>query len=188
MSPELKELFNNLTRLQKGICLNLLDGAPYAKAYFDAGGISSSDDNAKSIVSRMVSTDVNVKAFLDAADKQAVSNAVMTKREALERLSVLAGTDISDIVDPRTGEIKDGVDEAKFAALCEINVTDSGVKYKTHSATTAIRDLAAILGWNAPTKVAETDSEGNDKEGMSERELARRVAFMLAQGVKESDA
>ena len=205
MNPEHKPLFDKLTRLQKGICIGLLEGKTQASAYFDAGGLAKNDENANSIVSRMISTDVNVMAFMSAAEGEAVSNAVMTRMEALERLSMIASTSASDLVEFSTIEIidsegfkqkqtiwslKDGVEQTPeaMAAIAELNASRDGFKFKLHSSTAAIEKLAAMLGWNAPTKVAKTDSKGNDKDDMSERELARRVAFMLAQGVKDSDA
>lgn len=203
MSPELKALFDELTRLQKGTCLGLIEGKGQAKAYFDAGGIAKSEANAASIVSRMLAKDDKVIAFMKAADNEAVTSAVMTRREALERLSVIASTSASDLVEFSTIKIvdsegveqrqsiwhlKDGVEQTPeaMAVLAELNTGKDGFKFKVHSPTAAMKELAAMLGWNAPTKIAETDSEGNDREGMSNRELARRVAYALAQGVEES--
>lgn len=195
MKPEHKELFDKLTRLQKGVCLGVLSGKPYAQAYRDAGGIAKSDENANSIVSRMMSTDVNVRAFMDAVEEEAISSAVMTKQEALERLSLIASSTVKDIanwseidvVDAQGNASKqavwnlkgsDEISDEAAAIISEISAGRDGFKFKTHSPLQAIKELSAMLGWNAPTKVAQTDSEGNDIE-QSPREMAREILFAL---------
>lgn len=187
MKPEHKVLFNKLTRLQKGVCLGVLEGKKHAPAYFDAGGVAKSEESAKTIVGRMLKHDADVVAFMDAVEEEAISSTVMTKREALERLSRIASTPISEIVDSRTGKIRQGVTDEELSALCEISVSKAGeIKYKAHSAIAAINDLAKMLGWNAPTKIAETDTDGNDKD-IADREVARRIAFALSKAVQDTD-
>lgn len=206
MKPEHKVLYDKLTRLQKGVCLGVLEGNAYAKAYFDAGGIAKDNDIANQIVSRMMSSDVNVKNFMSAMEDEAVTSAVMTRRQALERLSIIAGTSASDLVDFSTIEfevadggrkkqsiwsLKDGVEQTPeaMAAIAELSAGKGGFKFKMHSSTAAIKELANMLGWDSAKKVEITGKDGGAIEttDMTEREIARRIAFALAKGVQDSE-
>ena len=174
MKKEHKELFNKLTRLEKGVCLNLLKGNKYEKAYFDAGGLAKSPEAARAITSRMLTND-NVKAFMEAVDGDAVDDAIMTKIEAMKRLSVLAKGNVSDLVNFSTVELEDGsqqsvwalknqddMDEEQLSLISELSAGKDGFKFKVHSSTQAVAQLSKMAGWDAPAKVATTDSEGND--------------------------
>lgn len=104
----------------------------------------------------------------------AVSAAVMTRQEALERLSVFARTDLADLVEFGSYElgqddsgqpivqaswhIRDSVlqDPKKLAAISELSATKDGIKIKTHSPLQAIQQLAKLQGWD----VHELDLEG----------------------------
>jgi phage terminase small subunit len=206
MNQEHKELYDKLTRLQKGVCLGILEGKVYTKAYYDAGGLAKSDEYANQIVSRMLSTDVNVIAFMDAMENEAITSAVMTKREALERLSAIAYTSVSDLVEFSTKEfdgaegevikqtvweLKDGYAQnpERMAAISELSTGKDGFKFKLHSSTAAIKELAGMLGWNSPIKQEITGKDGGAIEvaDMSDRDKARRIAFLLAKGVRENE-
>ena len=104
----------------------------------------------------------------------AVSAAVMTRQEALERLSTFARTDLADLVEFGSYElgqddsgqpivqaswhIRDSVlqDPKKLAAISELSATKDGIKIKTHSPLQAIQQLAKLQGWD----VHELDLEG----------------------------
>ncbi len=206
MKPEHKALYDNLTRLQKGVCLGVLEGNAYAKAYFDAGGIAKDNDIANQIVSRMMSSDVNVRAFMSAMESEAITSAVMTRRQALERLSFIAGTSVSDIVEFSTIELggddgkthsqsiwalKDGVMQTPeaLASIAELSAGKDGFKFKMHSSTAAIKELSSMLGWDSAKRVEITGKNGGALEvsDMSEREIARRIAFALAKGVQDDE-
>lgn len=204
MDEDLKPLFDRLTRLQKGVCLGVLEGKVQTEAYYNAGGIAKSDESARVIVSRML-TDVNVKAFLDAAEEKAVDNSIMTKAEALRSLTNVANGNMADLVNFSTvtletdkgpvkqtvWSLKDGVelDRDKMALFSELSTSRDGFKFKLRSQDQAQKQLADMLGWNAPTKVANTDTEGNDVES-SLIEKARTIlcALDLVSRTKESNS
>lgn len=203
MDDDLKPLFNKLTRLQKGICLGLLNGKTYAEAYRDAGGIASTNENANSIVSRMLSTEVNVIAFMGAAEGKAVTSAVATKEQVLTRLSQLALGNIADLVEFGTAQVPDAdgnlvtqtywhlkdqseLSEEQLAMISELSAGKDGFKFKTHSQTQAAKQLADMLGWNAPHKVANTDTEGNEQPGLME--MARTIVFALESAMGNQDS
>lgn len=180
MSPEQKALFDELTQLQQRTAINVLAGMTQRAAYYDAGGTAENDQAADAIASRML-RDAKVTAFMDAMKAEAVNAAVMTRTEALERLSNFARIDLKDLVefgsyevgtDPETGKpivqatwsIKDSVlqDEKKLAAISELTAGKEGIKIKTHSPLAAIQQLAKMQGWEAATKTEVTGKDGGD--------------------------
>jgi phage terminase small subunit len=98
----------------------------------------------------------------------------MTRKEALERLSAFARTDLSDLVEfgayelgqdddgkpivQAAWKIRDSVlqDPKKLAAISELSAGRDGIKIKTHSPLQAIQQLAKLQGWD----VHELDLEG----------------------------
>lgn len=111
----------------------------------------------------------------------AVSAAVMTRQEALERLSVFARTDLADLVEFGSYElgqddsgqpivqaswhIRDSVlqDPKKLAAISELSATKDGIKIKTHSPLQAIQQLAKLQGWDVHELDAEAKRLTNEK-------------------------
>ena len=177
MNAEQKILFDNLTNLQQRVATNVLAGMSQRQAYYAAGGTASSDDSADATCSVMLS-DTKVVAFMDSMKAEAVSNAVMSRQEALEKLSNLARTDLKDLVEFGSYElgsdgegnpivqaawrIKDSVlqDPQKMAAISELTAGKDGIKIKTHSPITAIQQLAKMQGWESAGKLEVTGKDG----------------------------
>lgn len=174
MTPEQKALFDQLTELQQRTSINVLAGMTQRAGYYAAGGTSKSDDVADATASELLSNP-KVRAFMDAMKEAAVSEAVMGRQEALEKLSLLARTDLKDLVefgdyelgtDSETGDpiiqaswkIKPSAmqDPKQMAAIAELSATKDGVKIKTHSPLAAIKQLADMQGWNAAQKIDST--------------------------------
>lgn len=125
-------------------------------------------------------SNVKVKAFMDAMKLQAVSDAIMTREEALKTLSLIGRTHLKDIVKFRTVNIgKDmetgadlnqtaweinadlqETDSDKLIIISELEVGKNGPKIKTHSPVAAIKQLAEMQGWNAATKHEITGKNG----------------------------
>lgn len=177
MNAEQKILFDNLTNLQQRVATNVLAGMSQRQAYFEGGGTAEDDKVADAIASRML-TDAKVAAFMDSMKESAVSNAVMSRQEALEKLSNLARTDLKDLVEFGSYElgsdgdgnpivqaawrIKDSVlqDPQKMAAISELTAGKDGIKIKTHSPITAIQQLAKMQGWESAGKLEVTGKDG----------------------------
>ena len=122
----------------------------------------------------------------------AVSAAVMTRQEALERLSVFARTDLADLVEFGSYElgrddsgqpivqaswhIRDSAlqDPKKLAAISELSATKDGIKIKTHSPLQAIQQLAKLQGWD----VHELDAEA---KRLSVEKLRRELGEGMTQ-------
>jgi len=168
LNDEQKALFAALTPLQKKFVTHLLKGKNQTDSYKKAGG-KAKGDALRAAASRMYAN-VNVSAFLRSVQHEAVSDAVMTYQEALERLTVMGRTSIADLATFGThvvGEDDDGrpiiqsvwsfkgSDELKpehLAAISELTAGKDGLKMKLHDPKAAIKQLAELQGWEAPKK------------------------------------
>lgn len=171
MTPEQKALFDRMTQLQQRVAINVLAGMSQRQAYYAAGGSATSDESADATVSALLSNP-KVSEFMDSMKMQAVSDAVMSRQEALEKLSILGRTDLKDIVRFETKEIGRNLetgeplfqtgwfipesiqeeDPAKLSIISELEVGRFGPKIKTHSPMAAIAQLAKMLGWESAQK------------------------------------
>lgn len=170
LTPEQQVMYDSLTNLQRLTVIGVVSGKSQRQAYYDAGGKAESDEAADSVTSRMLS-DGKVKTFYDSLMLSKLNDAVMSREEALERLSLLARNGISELVDFGTYEIgesedgqpivqatwkfKDSVlcDPKKLSVISELAATKDGIKIKTHSQIQAIQQLAKMQGWESAQKV-----------------------------------
>ncbi len=179
MTPEQKALFDQLTELQQRVATGVLAGMTQRAAYYAGGGKAKNDPGADMSASQIISNP-KVKSFMDAMKLQAVSDAIMTREEALKTLSLIGRTHLKDIVKFRTVNIgKDmetgadlnqtaweinadlqETDSEKLIIISELEVGKFGPKIKTHSPVAAIKQLAEMQGWNAATKHEITGKNG----------------------------
>lgn len=186
-----------LTPKQEAFCLAYLETGNASEAYRRA---YSAENMKPETVNR------NAKALLDhnkiatrLAELRArcESAAVMGRQEALERLSMVARTSLSDLVEFGTyelGEDDDGrpivqaswrfrdsalLDPRQMAAIAELSASRDGIKIKTHSPLQAIQQLAKMQGWDRPdldldmeakrlaNEKARKELDGNGGDGMA---------------------
>lgn len=204
MTPDQKYLFDQLTQLQQRVATNVLAGMSQRQAYIMAGGSAEGDNSIDSYASQILSS-IKVKAFMDAMKEEAVSEAIMTRKEAMEKLSNLARTDLKDLVefgsyelgtDAESGnpiiqaawKIKDSAlqDPKQMAAIAELATGRDGLKIKTHSQIEAIRQLAKMQGWEAAQKFEHTGSGGGPLRVA--REMTDEELELLARGAQTKPA
>ncbi|WP_430248408.1 terminase small subunit [Providencia sp. PAZ2] len=169
LTDEQKVLFDALTKLQQKFVLGILNGLNQTDAYKQAGYKAKSDDSARASASEIL-TNLNVKSFLDAVNETAVSSAIMTREEALERLTLIGRASISEMVE--FGEYELGADDDgnpviqstwKFkdsalqspqllSAISELTAGKKGIAIKLHDPRAAIKQIGEYLGWEAPKK------------------------------------
>ncbi|MEY0600061.1 terminase small subunit [Providencia alcalifaciens] len=169
LTDEQKVLFDALTKLQQKFVLGILNGLNQTDAYKQAGYKAKSDDSARASASEIL-TNLNVKSFLDAVNETAVSSAIMTREEALERLTLIGRASISEMVE--FGEYELGADDDgnpviqstwKFkdsalqspqllSAISELTASKKGIAIKLHDPRAAIKQIGEYLGWEAPKK------------------------------------
>lgn len=171
MTPEQQLLFDQLTELQQRTATGVLAGMTQRAAYYAAGGSAKSDESADSTAAIMLSN-AKVKAFMDSMKAQAISDAIMSREEAMKILTDLARGNLTDLVkfktvnigkDMETGEdinqtawtIDEGLqqsDPGKLIIISELEVGKNGPKIKQHSKTAAIQQLAKMQGWESASK------------------------------------
>lgn len=136
--------------------------------------------------------DPRIAPAIKEKSKEATSSAVMTRQEALEKLSLSARVSITDVADfklTQVGEddnnepvyqtvwvIKNSEDIAPEVAACikSITITKTGPKLELHDQNAAIKQLSDMEGWNAPKK---TDTNLSiDLSGKTDEELAAIIA------------
>lgn len=200
MTPEQKSLFDKLTQLQQRVATNVLAGMSQRQAYYAGGGSATNDDSADSAAATLLSN-VKVRAFMDSMKVQAVSDAIMTREEAMKILTAMSRGNLTDLVkfrtvvtgkDLETGEdlhqtawvLDEDLQETdpdKLIIISELEVSKNGPKIKTHSKTAAIAQLAKMQGWESASKHEISGPNGgaiNVREvgDMTDAELAALIA------------
>lgn len=194
LTDEQKVLFDALTKLQQKFALGIIKGLNQTDAYKQAGGKAKSDDVARSAASTML-TNVNVKSFLESMNEVAVSDAIMTRQEALERLSAIGRASVSEMVEfseHNMGADDDGnpviqavwrfKDSAlqnpqALAAISELTAGKDGIKLKLHDPKAAIKQIVDMQGWEAPKKTELTGKDGGPIQysDITDEELEERL-------------
>lgn len=169
LTAEQKQLFDALTPLQKKVVRHVLKGKNQTEAYKAAGGKAKTEVAARNSASQIF-TNLGVQAFLAAVQHEAISDAIMTYEEAMERLTAMGRTSIADLATFGThviGEDEDGnpieqtvwafknsteLKPEQMAAISELTAGKDGLKIKLHDPKAAIKQLAEMRGWEAPKK------------------------------------
>lgn len=177
LTAEQQCLFDALTPLQKKFSLSIVKGKNQTDAYKAAKG-KAKGDAMRAAASRMYAN-VNVQAFLKSVQVSAVNEAIMTREEALKRLTSMGRARITDLVDfgeHVVGEDDDGhpVIQATWSfknsvkqtpelldAIAELTAGKDGIKLKLHDARGAIKQMAEMEGWQAATEVKHTNPDGS---------------------------
>jgi phage terminase small subunit len=167
LNEKQRSLFDSMTKLQQKFSLGIVKGLSQIDAYRQAGGKAKTNDTARACASEIL-TKPNVKAFIDEIGSAAITDAVMTRQEALERLSVMARASIHEMVE--FGESDCGLDEdgkpiiqaswrfkpstlqspESLAAISELTAGPRGISLKLHDPKAAIKQLAEMQGWEPP--------------------------------------
>lgn len=172
LTDEQLSMFQGLTKLKRGVALNTLAGMSPSDAHRDAGGTCKDESRRTSLASEILLNPV-VSRFIASFNVQRIAPAVMSRAEMLERLSIMARTNINDIVDIRhtgdelmnleTGEMVKGqtswslkdcndMTNGGIAAISELTAGKEGYKFKLHDQRAAMKQLAELMGYDAPVK------------------------------------
>jgi len=194
MNKEQKSLFDALTTLQQEIALNSLSGMNDIDSYKNSNGKAKTVTAMEAAVSKLLSN-VKVVAFIDAMKAIAVNDAVMSRKEMLERLSNMARVSMVDLVEFDTqtvdgGEdgpivqsqwkIKDSAMQSKeaMATISEVSTGKEGLKIKQHSPLQAMKMISDMEGYSAPIKTEQSGVVATVE--LSKEEYAKARAKMLA--------
>ncbi|HCO6569861.1 TPA: terminase small subunit [Escherichia coli] len=176
LTAEQQLLFDALTPLQQKFSLAIIKGKNQTDAYKAAKG-KAKGDTIRAAASRMYAN-VNVQAFLLSVQGEVVDDAIMSREEALKRLTALGRTSLFDLAEFRnyvacegedgepvmqaTWSFKDSalVTPEAMAAIAELTAGPQGLKIKLHDPKSAIKQLADLQGWEAPKKTELTGPGG----------------------------
>ena len=170
LSPEIRKLADDVDNIKHVNLVTAIISGEYESnmhAYM-AVYPKSSADAARTSCPQVLAIP-RVKALLRAMRDESIMDGIMTRAQALKRLSDMAVASISDIATFGTTElVVDGVkttvgtwnfkDSSEItpeglASISELASTKEGNKIKLHDAKVAIRQLADMQGWAEPTEV-----------------------------------
>ncbi|MBA5601038.1 terminase small subunit [Pectobacterium aroidearum] len=195
LTAEQQALFDVLTPLQKRFVTFLLKGKSQVDAYRKAGG-KAKGDSAHSKATQIVRNS-KVESFLSSVQYEAVSSAIMTYEEAMERLTAMGRTSIADLATFGThvvGEDDDGspisqsvwsfknaseLKPEQMAAISELTAGKDGLKIKLHDPKAAIKQLAEMRGWEAPKKTEVTATVKSENVNMTPDEAAEAYKKLM---------
>ena len=157
--------------------------AAYRSVYKDA-----SEESAKASVSRLLTID-NVKALHCALRELQLLEGALTRAEAISILSDMARTSMGDVADFRNVEYEvddekieravwyfknsGELSESALRSIHELGMTKEGLKLKLHDQKAAIKQLAEMMGWNKPQKLAVVGSLVATNSEMTLEEASR---------------
>lgn len=162
LTDKQKELFDDLTKMQQKIVLKSLEGMNDIDAY-RAGGGKAKDEITQAVSASQIFSNLKVVSFMDSMKETLISEAIMTRTEALERLTRIARADCVpvfksiSIVDAEGNEHKQTVwsipdsedlTPEQLSSIAEVSTGKDGLKIKQHSAPQAIKQLAEMEDWN----------------------------------------
>lgn len=172
LTDEQLRLFGNIkTRLQRNVALKSLEGLSDAEAYRQGGGKATNPNSLTSSASEILNNP-DVVAFIESFNAYLVASSIMTREEMLERLTGMARTDITDVIDfhnsvvvgevdgqPVTQScwsIKDAGDIGAYgvSAISELTAGKEGIKIKLHDQKAAMKQIADLEGYNAAVRLA----------------------------------
>lgn len=198
MTTDQKLLFDNLTKLQQLAALERLKD-PLAKngdIYKRASKKNNISEHNARVYGYNVLNHKDVIKFLDTFNVEASDEAIMTREEMLLRLTKIAQHSATDVVqvihneqqmiDAETGEIFEGQSafaikrNADMSLVNEITKGKDGIKVKTYSAVEAMKQLAQLQGFNAPTKTEITGAEGGpiQTKELTDEEFKKSLASL----------
>lgn len=171
-----------LTQKQEAFCIAYIECGNASDAYRSAYNAEKMKPETIHVKASELMANGKIAVRLKQLNSKAVTDAVMTRQEALERLSGIARTDLADLVEFSTHElgsdqdgnpiiqstwkVKDSAmqDPEKLAAIAELTAGRDGIKIKTHSPLQAIQQLAKMQGWESATKHEHTGKGGGPVE------------------------
>lgn len=158
----------SLTPKQEAFCLAYLETGNASEAYRRAYSAEKMKPESIAVAASRMLSNAKVALRLSGLRERSETAAVMGRQEALERLSMMARTSLSDLVEFGSHElgedengnpiiqsawkIKDSVlqDPKQLAIISELAASKDEIKIKTHSPLQAIQQLAKMQGWDRP--------------------------------------
>lgn len=186
-----------LTSKQEAYKNARISGMGVSESYRAAYACTVMSVKSVSAAAGKLEKDDRIAMAIKEAREKAENNAVMSREEALEKLSLSARVSITDVADFKLTEvgkdaegnavhqttwvIKNSEDIAPEVAACikSITITQTGPKLELHDQNSAIKQLADMQGWNAPKKTDQTINGKLDYSDVSEQEIDNKLRALL---------
>lgn len=161
MNEEQQEAFVQLDDCEQRFAMALLRGATGTEAVKAGWPGARRDRSAGAMRNRP-----RVHAFLTAMQAADMHDVIMTRNEAMERLTRIARTAITDVID--TKQVNWGTEEQpdyqimwnlkldneeSLEAVSELKAGPNGPQVKMHDPLKAIKQMADMSGWNASVEI-----------------------------------
>ena len=187
--PPPKPVGVELSEVKREFCLAYISGLSRDEAYKHAGGKAKHISQAVSVMMK----DEGVKAYIKQLMKRGEDKAIMKREEALEMLTTIARSKVTDVIEfymipvggytsegdfvPKLND--DGTPEMESswrikdlsAMTPEIAKTikgiqngQHGVKMEMHDQVAALKQLSVMEGWEAAQKYEHTGKDGGEIE------------------------
>lgn len=176
LEREAEELAQKCTHLQRRFAQNYASGMTMVEAYKKAGGTAKSKSSQETSASALMSNS-KCKAYYNHLAHMAMLDSIMTREEALARLSGIARVTVADVMscDLEEYELESGekgqymkfdapkLDELPphvLNAIKGVTMTRQGPKYELIGQSDAIKQIRAMEGWDAPKKTEHSGPNG----------------------------
>lgn len=149
-------------------------------AYRFAFNAEKMSANAISVAANKLMHHPKIALRLTDLKAKSETKAVMTRTQALERLSLIASTNLTDIVEFKTHEVEtaDGpveqtiwrikeseeLQEVAAVSIKSVTMTKLGPRIEMHDKLSAIQQLAKLQGWESAQKFELTGKDGGPIE------------------------
>lgn len=170
LTQEQRDWINGLPKLKRRVVEERIANPNLSdvECYRLAGGKAKKLATQHSSVSEILKHP-EVERFLDEIKQQSMKSSIMTRDEALERLSKSARIKITDICTFKLVELTDAkgekvtntvwemknsedIDPDVAACIKSVTFTKTGPKIELYDANGSIKLLSDLQGWNAPKK------------------------------------
>lgn len=176
-----------LTPKQEKFCLAYLETGNATEAYRRAYSSEKMKPESINRTAKALLDNVKIAARLEELTKAATTHAVMTRQRALERLSLIAETSITDILefdqqelDGPDGPVRETIWRMKdsseipdiaAATIKSVTMTKFGPKIEMYDRLSAIQQLAKMQGWESAQKLDHVSSDGSMASGPTRIEI-----------------
>lgn len=174
-------MYQSLTGFEKQFVSEYLSNGRSATQAVKACRTYKTENSARSMGSRMLKRP-SCADFIHSVDTMEVVDSIMSRREAMERLTKIARSNITDVAQ-MTGVGPQIKTDADFENVDEVTATAYGIKIKMRSVEAAIKQLSVLGGWEAAYK--HDNSKGGENIVLDNTELAKSLLFVLQRGVRE---
>ena len=166
MKPKKKE-GEKLTLKQESFCREYIKTGNYSDAYRAAYDCSKTTDESINQLGFRIFNDVKIKLRIKELMKPQDERFKIELTDIQKQLDAIINSDIRDYVSFKNGVIKfknfEELTDRQALAIEKIKYTKAGIELCLHGKSWSIDRICKLMGYDKPIKVAETDTEGNDK-------------------------